>query len=105
MPQRFFLLPGLVFALTRLALGQNRGVIDDINILAHRSRIEFYPLARAAAKGETAAMQSSRPIIRRTCAICSETSLSPFEGKAYLKRYFPKTAAILSDSAFFGLFG
>lgn len=210
MPQRFFLLPGLVFALTRLALGQNRGVIDDpdgftnlraersadsaivarvkngevfkfevprwvtepgewrmvtlasgrtgyihssrirfharmaelgdtspiddINILADRSGIEFYPLARAAAKGETAAMQSFFAFVSdgglahksqtEACRVVihllgdaklakflrqqsadyqahvrdllgDELTLSPFEGRAYRKRHFPKTAAIL----------
>jgi hypothetical protein len=107
---------------------------DDINLLADRSGIKFYPLARAAAKGEPAAMHSFFAFVSegglahkshtKACRVVihllgdaklakflrqqpadyqahvrdlltDELTLSPFEGRAYLKRYFPKTAAIL----------
>jgi Bacterial SH3 domain len=107
---------------------------DDINLLAAKSGIKFYPLARAAAKGEPAAMRSFFAFVSNdglahkshtsACRVVihllgdaklakflrpqpadyqkhvrdlltDELTFSPFESRAYLKRFFPKTAAIL----------
>lgn len=106
---------------------------DEVVEMARRSGLDFYPLARAAAKGEPAAMQSFFAFVSdggahegHTSAyrvvihllgdaklakflsrqpadyqahvrevLMDDLTLDPFEPRAYLKRCFPKTAAIL----------
>jgi hypothetical protein len=105
---------------------------DEVNTYARRSGLDYFPLARAAARGETAAMQKYfafvgdgaaaerhlgivgtvihlmgdqklaeflkrqpvdyREMVRET--LTSDITL-PFEAEPYLKRCFPKTAAVL----------
>ena len=103
MPRRFFLLVGLVFALTRLALGQNRGVIDDpdgfTNLRAERSA-DSAIVARVK-NGEVFKFEVPRFARRRA-------DFESVRRKGLPKTLFPENRRHplpLSDSAFFGLFG
>ena len=105
---------------------------DEIHIFARRAGLDLYPIARAAARGDTTAMrrffefqsdgaamethdalylsvihlvgdQKLAQFLAQSSAAArndmrdrlENSSALPFEAKAYLKRHFPKTAALL----------
>ncbi len=105
---------------------------DEIHVFARREGLDIYALARAAAKGDTAAMKRffafqsdgaamethdalylavihllgdqklAQFLAQSTAGVCNDmrgrlenSSAMPFEAQPYLKRHFPKTAALL----------